>query len=298
MAGMPAAERLVTVGIDSHNDIHVAAAVEKVGRIAGTTAAPTTVRGSAQLERWARGVGPGERFGGRGDRQRRRRPRPLAWWPRRPGRGGQPARPAAASAAWQVRPPRRRRSRPRRAAGEDVATPKAANGTVAMVRAVRVARRPAVHARTQPRNPARLPGRHRTRRAPLPAPRSGTRPAGRGRRRPPPSGGTGRVAATKLALGELARRHPALGAEIDRLDTELAKLAPKVAPALLARRGVGAGAAGAVLIAAGDNPGRLRSQRPRLRCCAGPRQSSGSSGKTVRRRRNRGGDRLANNALG
>jgi hypothetical protein len=36
------------------------------------------------------------------------------------------------------------------------------------------------------------------------------------------------VAATKLALRELARRHQALGAEIARLDTELAKLAPKV----------------------------------------------------------------------
>jgi uncharacterized small protein (DUF1192 family) len=203
---------------------------------------------AAGLARWLGGRGDQVVEGNRPDRQQRRRR----------GKSDPLDADAAARAAL---------------AGEDVATPKAANGTVELVRAVRVARRPAVHARTQPRKPARQPGRHRPRRAPLPAPRSGTRPAGRGRRRPPPGGGTGRVAATKLALGELARRHPALGAEIDRLDTELAKLAPKVAPALLARRGVGAGAAGAVLIAAGDNPGRLRSQGPRLRCCAGPRQS-------------------------
>jgi hypothetical protein len=63
MASMPDAERLVTVGIDSHKDIHVAAAVDQVGRIVGTTAAPTSVRGYAQLERWARGLGPVERFG-------------------------------------------------------------------------------------------------------------------------------------------------------------------------------------------------------------------------------------------
>jgi hypothetical protein len=39
-------------------------------------------------------------------------------------------------------------------------------------------------------------------------------------------------------LGALARRHLALSAELERLDTELAKLVGKAAPRLVARRGV------------------------------------------------------------
>jgi transposase len=60
---------------------------------------------------------------------------------------------------------------------------------------------------------------------------------------------------------------------------------------------VGTQVAGALLIAAGDNPGRLRSQAAFAMLC-GSSPIEASSGKTVRRRRNRGGDRLANNALG
>jgi transposase len=296
MASMPDAERLVTVGIDSHKDIHVAAAVDQVGRIVGTTAAPTTVRGYAQLERWARGLGPVERFGvegtgsyaaglarwlvGRGyrvvevnrpDRQKRRRR----------GKSDPVDAEAAARAAL---------------AGEDVATPKAANGTVEMVRALRVARRSAVKARTQAANQldslvVTAPDELRCQLRGL-APDRLVEVAAALR----PAELTCPVAATKLALRELARRHQALGAEIDRLDTALAKLAPKVAPALLARRGVGTQVAGALLITAGDNPGRLRSEAAfAMLCGSSPIQAS--SGKTVRHRLNRGGDRQANNAL-
>jgi transposase len=68
MATMPQPQRRVTVGIDSHKDVHVAAAVDQVGRIlattqAPTTQAPTTLRGYAQLERWACELGAVERFG-------------------------------------------------------------------------------------------------------------------------------------------------------------------------------------------------------------------------------------------
>jgi len=107
---------------------------------------------------------------------------------------------------------------------------------------------------------------------------------------------TSPLAATKLALRALGRRHQALSAELDRLDSQLAKLAPKAAPGLLARRGVGPQTAAALLIAAGDNPGRLRSDAAfAMLCGASPLEAS--SGKTVRHRLNRGGDRQANNAL-
>jgi len=63
MATMPQPQCLVTVGVDSHKDVHVAAAVDQLGRILGTTQAPTTLRGYHQLERWAQGLGQVERFG-------------------------------------------------------------------------------------------------------------------------------------------------------------------------------------------------------------------------------------------
>jgi hypothetical protein len=54
--------------------------------------------------------------------------------------------------------------------------------------------------------------------------------------------------------------------------------------------------AGALLTAAGDNPGRLRNQRAFARLC-GAAPLEASSGRTRRHRLNRGGDRQANNAL-
>ncbi|MEV7098889.1 transposase [Amycolatopsis sp. NPDC051045] len=67
-------------------------------------------------------------------------------------------------------------------------------------------------------------------------------------------------------------------------------------PALLDRPGIGPDSAAALLITAGDNPDRLHSEA----CFAALRGVSpvqASSGKTHRRRLNRGGDRQANAAL-
>jgi Transposase IS116/IS110/IS902 family len=67
-------------------------------------------------------------------------------------------------------------------------------------------------------------------------------------------------------------------------------------PELLARRGVGAQVATGLLVAAGDNPTRLASEAAfAARCGASPIEASW--GKTVRHRRNRGGDRQANHAV-
>jgi transposase len=104
------------------------------------------------------------------------------------------------------------------------------------------------------------------------------------------------TAAVKLTLRGLARRVHTLTAEIQRLDAELARLAARAAPRLLARRGVGADVAGALLVVAGDNPGRLRSEAAFSMLCGASRLQA-SSGRTVRHRLNRGGDRGANNAL-
>ena len=73
-------------------------------------------------------------------------------------------------------------------------------------------------------------------------------------------------------------------------------LVEELAPALVARNSVGHGSAGQLLLTAGDNPERLRSEAGFAALC-GVSPVPASSGKTTRHRLNRGGDRAANSAL-
>ena len=75
------------------------------------------------------------------------------------------------------------------------------------------------------------------------------------------------AAATKAALRSLARRWQALQAEIDDLDAQLTPLVTTAAPELVALPGVGVDTAGQLLVTAGDNAGRLRSERSFARLC-------------------------------
>jgi transposase len=59
---------------------------------------------------------------------------------------------------------------------------------------------------------------------------------------------------------------------------------------------VGVETAAVLLVAAGDNPGRIRSEAAWARLC-GVAPLPASSGKTTRHRLNRGGNRQANHAL-
>ena len=102
-------------------------------------------------------------------------------------------------------------------------------------------------------------------------------------------------AADKLALRSLAR-HQQLTAEIRALDAEAARIITETAPALLQAFCVGPDTAAALLITAGDNPERLRSE-PAFAALCGVSPLPASSGKTNRHRLNRGGDRRANAAL-
>ena len=105
------------------------------------------------------------------------------------------------------------------------------------------------------------------------------------------------TAATKMTLRTLARRHQFLAEEIAAVDAELDRLTEEVAPDLRALIGVGTDVAGALLVAAGDNPERLRSEGSFAHLC-GVAPLPASSGKTTGRHRlNRGGNRQANNAL-
>jgi transposase len=104
------------------------------------------------------------------------------------------------------------------------------------------------------------------------------------------------AAAARLGLQTLARRYQALSAELTILDTELDRLTATAAPKLVALFGVGSDSAGALLVAAGDNPDRLRSDACFSMLC-GSSPIEASSGKTRLHRLNRGGDRQANAAL-
>ena len=92
------------------------------------------------------------------------------------------------------------------------------------------------------------------------------------------------------------KRCQLLDEEITDANTDLAALVARAAPALLARFGVGTEVAGQLLITAGDNPGRLRSEASFAALC-GVSPLAASSGRTHRHRLNRGGDRAANSAL-
>jgi transposase len=107
---------------------------------------------------------------------------------------------------------------------------------------------------------------------------------------------TSTSAATKTSLRTLARRWHQLQAELDHLDTQLQALVASVAPSLIALPGIGIDTAGQLLVTAGDNPQRLRSEAAFAHLC-GAAPIPASSGRTDRHRLNRGGDRHANNAL-
>ncbi len=95
----------------------------------------------------------------------------------------------------------------------------------------------------------------------------------------------------------MARRYEALWAEIVELDAHLDRLVAQAAPEeLVSLPGIGTDNAATLLIVAGDNPKRLRSEASFASLC-GVSPIEASSGKVVRHRLNRGGNREANRAL-
>lgn len=287
----------VTLGVDTHADQHVAAAIDERGRLLGVYTIPTTPAGYAALLAWASTHGPIERVGIEGTGTYGAG---LARWLQR----------RSLTVVEIDRPSRRLRAQrgksdpidaeaAARAAqsGTACGQPKAGDGPVEALRALRIARRSAIKARTQAVNQLHAlvltaPDHLRARFRPL-SPRALVATAVR--LRPPADARTPEVA-TKLALRSVARRYRVLEDEIALLDQHLARLVKESAPDLLAIKGVGTDTAGALLVAAGDNPDRLRSEAAFAHLC-GVAPVPASSGKTQRYRLNRGGNRDANRAL-
>jgi transposase len=288
--------RAVTGGVDTHQDIHVAAALDGIGGLLGVEEFPTTPTGYGALLCWLGQFGTIEIVGiegtgsygaglarylqaagvrvvevDRSDRQDRRRQ-------------GKSDPLDAVSAA--------RAAQSGRARGAS----KGRDGTVEAIRSLMVAKRSARSERTQTVNQARslvVTGpddvrarfaKHTT--AALVAETAALRP------RPGDTVGY----ATRVALRELGRRAEFLDDQIDRLDQLIVPLVAGHAPGLLGLHGVGPDTAALLLVAAGDHPDRLRSEAAWAHLCA-TAPIPASSGKVQRHRLNPGGDRNANHAL-
>jgi transposase len=286
----------VTVGVDTHKDLHVAAARDQLGRRLATTQVPASSAGYAQLLAWASALGEVQAWGVEGTGSYGAGlARFLAAHGQRVLEVNRPDRAARR---------RRGKSDPVDAdaaarsvqAGEATGVPKAQDGTVEMLRALRVARQSAVKARTQAINAIKAllvtaPTELREQLADLPT----TRLIRQATVFEPGKLATP-TAATMLALRGLAQRYQHLDAEITLLTSKLDQLTATTAPALRGLLGVGPDSAAALLVTAGDNPGRLRSEAAFAALC-GSSPVEASSGKTHRHRLNRGGDRQANAAL-
>jgi len=291
-----AGDGAVIGGVDTHKDIHLAAAITETGRLLGTAGFPTTPRGYRQLLAWLRSFGDLRRVGiegtgsyGAGLTRSLRSAsvevvevnRPNRQWRRRHGKSDPADAEAAARAAL---------------AGQGAGVPKSQDGAVEAIRVLRLARRSAIKARTQATN--QLLAILNTAPEPLRHALRGKRvvdlvaTARRFRRISP----TTPEAAAKLALQSLAHRWLALDEEIRQLESHLERLVTTTAPVLLQLPGVGIDTAGALLVAAGDNPERLVSEASFAALC-GVTPVDASSGRQKRHRLNRGGNRDANRAL-
>lgn len=286
----------VTVGVDTHKDAHIARAKDQLGRRLGEITVATSVPGYDDLLAWARSLGEIHSFGVEGtgcygaglSRYLRGNGvvvieviRPNRQVRRRNGKSDPADADAAASAVLS---------------GEANGAPKAGDGAVEMIRALRVARTTAIRARTQAINALHAlvitaPEELREDIRGLSGPKL-VRTCAAFR----PGSPVGPTDATKLALRSLAKRAVALKKEVQILDRELERLTADAAPTLLGIFGAGPETAGALLVAAGDNPERLRSEAAFAKLC-GVSPVEASSGKTTRHRLNRGGDRHANAAL-
>ena len=285
-------------GVDTHQDLHAAAVIDKDGSVLETRQFPTTRHGYLTLIAWMRGFGNLERVGvectgsyGAGLARYFAKEGTPVFEVTHPDKGlrrtkGKDDNIDAIAAAQAVR------------SGNRVRIAKDRSGAVEALRVLRTTRKSAVRARR-----AALQQLHNT----IVAAPDSIRAQYRGRTRmallrelsasrPERGGFRDQAVATRLALKSIALRIVKLGDEISDLDAMIQPLVAELAPSLLGLSGVGVEVAGEFLVTAGDNPGRLVSEASFAMLC-GACPLPASSGKTVRHRLNRGGNRQANSAL-
>lgn len=288
----------VVVGVDTHKETHVAAAVDWQGTPVGEECFPATRQGHRRLESWARSLGDVLRVGAEcsgpyGSGLTRHLAKngfavPEAAFPdktvrRKRGKDDFIDAEMAAEAAFT---------------GTRTVTPKSRDGMVEALRMLQKTRSTAVAARKVALQMIRAdvisaPEELRDQlrgmtRMQLIRHLVATRPDSTDFRTPP--------GAAKIALKRLAKRYVDLDDEVSELDDMIAATLADAAPPLVQLKCVGAQSAAQLMATVGDNPERLGSEASFAMLC-GVAPVPVSSGMTYRHRLNRGGDRQANSAI-
>ncbi|MGY2093616.1 IS110 family RNA-guided transposase, partial [Nocardia gipuzkoensis] len=286
----------VVIGVDTHKHFHVAAALDDFGGVLATGKFTADRAGYRELIEWATDLGHLRTFAIEGT-----------------GSYGAGLTAAVRRADIGVIEVMRTDRRDRRLRGKSDfldaenaaravlagyadATPKTADGIVEMIRQIKVAKDVAVKARAAAMISLKsilvnAHGELREQLQPLSKMALIHRCAGL---RPGPISTV--EAATKHTLRSIARRWEQLQDEISAHEKLLDELTASIAPQLNAAFGIGVDTAAEMLIVAGDNPDRIRTEAAWAKLC-GVCPIPASSGKTVRYRLNRGGHRQANSAL-
>ncbi len=290
--------RMIVGGVDTHADTHVAAAIDANGGVLGIESFPADESGFEALLGWLACHGEIQMVGVEGtgswgvglsrflhdhgvtvievDRPNRQNRRKV-------GKSDTTDAVAAARAALS---------------GSASVTPKTRNGPVEQMRILMVARRSARSQRIETLNqlrhlvftgPEEIRGRFKDR------PKTGlvTEVA----KLRPRKGSDPVLFTTMVTMRGLARRIEQLNTEIKHLDSMLIELVAETAPSLVGLYGVGTDTAASLLVTAGDNPDRLRTERSWAHLCGVCPIPTGSGKTSGRHRLNRGGDRQANAAL-
>ncbi len=285
------------LGVDTHLDIHVGAIINNTGKVAGTKTVSSNNSGFNELFDWASSFGTVMEAGiegtgtygaslcdylqdknihvfevNRPDRSKRRLE----------GKSDPIDAISAARSVWS---------------GTATAIPKSHNGICEALRIISIARKSAVKSKTQTINQLRalLVSAPQKIREKLWQVKPHECVSACLKYRNVVTNST--VLSTLLSiLKSLAKRWLLLKQEVDLLDKEMDKLTKEHTPRLRSRLGVGPQTAATLLSVAGDNPERLKSEASLAALC-GVNPLPASSGKTIRHRLNRGGNRTANNAI-
>ena len=288
--------RTVIVGVDTHTHIHVAVALDAIGARLATCSASADRAGYMELVAWARALGLVEAFGIEGTgsygvglasfvRRHAIRVVEVSHGDRRKRRhNGKSDTIDAETAARSV------------LSGIATAIPKTADGAAEMVRQIKTARDTAVKARsaaiiTLKSLIVNASDALRESLDPLTDKKLIDRCAAL-----VPGDILDPTASAKHSLRALARRWLTLAADIRTHDDVLDAITHTAAPTLREAFGIGADSAAEMMIVAGDNPTRVRSEAAFAKLC-GACPIPASSGVTHRHRLFRGGHRQANAAI-
>ncbi len=297
MTTLTAKDVVVTGGVDTHQDVHVTAALDQLGRVLGTQSFPTTPAGYRQMLRWLRAFGPVQVVGVEGTGSC----------------GSALARHLTSQGVDVIEVARLNRQLRRRhgktdvidaiaaaravLSGEAAGKPKSHDGPAEALRTLKAVQRSGDKARTQALNQIHqllvsAPEDLRTKLRGLPRKElHATCCAFRVR-----PDDDSLPAMTRLALRELAQRVLHLDGQLADVTARLRRITTSIAPELVAIKGVGPDVASTLLMTAGDNPERMTTEAAFAALC-GSNPIPARSRKTNRCGHGRGGDRNANAAL-